>query len=327
MNTPVLLITFNRPEHTRKVLAAIMAARPKDLYVFQDGAREGNETDLVNCPKVREVVQSLVGGTETKLHTFYSERNLGCGPGPAAAITWYFENVEQGIIIEDDAVAHPDFFVFASEMLQRYKDDESVYAIGSMRIDTKKYGDGSYYFSMMNRCLCAWASWRRAWKVFDYHLTGVTKEALNDTLKNYYHMNLRMREKWCERLDILHRDCDGGSSWDMQFFISIWMHHGRGVFPNATLSSNIGFDEFATHGNNASNVAANRELEGILPIIHPSSEKIVTKADKMHDRLYTQPYNYGWSGFKHFPYRINRRIKSYLGITGSWKKYLLSKTK
>ena len=82
MNTPVLLITFNRPEHTRKVLAAIMAARPKDLYVFQDGAREGNETDLVNCPKVREVVQSLVGGTETKLHTFYSERNLGCGPGP-----------------------------------------------------------------------------------------------------------------------------------------------------------------------------------------------------------------------------------------------------
>ena len=44
MNTPVLLITFNRPDHVRRVLSAIREARPAALYVFQDGAREGNCT-------------------------------------------------------------------------------------------------------------------------------------------------------------------------------------------------------------------------------------------------------------------------------------------
>ena len=39
LNTPILLITFNRPSHTQKVLESILNAQPKDLYVFQDGAR------------------------------------------------------------------------------------------------------------------------------------------------------------------------------------------------------------------------------------------------------------------------------------------------
>ena len=63
VSVPVLLITFNRPEHTLKVLEAILAAQPKDLYVFQDGAREGNAEDDVKCGEVRQLVTSLTAGT------------------------------------------------------------------------------------------------------------------------------------------------------------------------------------------------------------------------------------------------------------------------
>lgn len=35
MDTPILLITFNRPFHTRKVLAAIVAAKPRDYMFFK----------------------------------------------------------------------------------------------------------------------------------------------------------------------------------------------------------------------------------------------------------------------------------------------------
>ena len=101
---PILLITFNRPEHTRRVLEAIMAAHPKELYVFQDGAREGNENDLRKCSEVRQVVESLTKNTDICLHTLYSDKNLGCGPGPATAITWFFDNVEQGMIFKDDCL-------------------------------------------------------------------------------------------------------------------------------------------------------------------------------------------------------------------------------
>lgn len=97
MNTPILLITFNRPSHTRRVLEAILAAEPKDLYVFQDGAREGNEADVVKCQQVRDVINELVTKHQTPitLHTNYSSINLGCGPGPMTGISWFFDNVEQ----------------------------------------------------------------------------------------------------------------------------------------------------------------------------------------------------------------------------------------
>ena len=71
-NIPILLLTFNRPEHTRRVLETIMAVQPQDLYVFQDGARDGNEDDLKKCAEVRRVVESMTDGEQVRLHTNYS---------------------------------------------------------------------------------------------------------------------------------------------------------------------------------------------------------------------------------------------------------------
>ena len=60
LNTPILLIIFNRPSHTRKVLEVIRMQQPKQLFVFQDGVRNNNENDIVKCPEVRNVVKELV---------------------------------------------------------------------------------------------------------------------------------------------------------------------------------------------------------------------------------------------------------------------------
>ena len=68
----ILLLTFNRPEHTKRVLEAILAAHPQNLYVFQDGAREGNEGDEKKCAEVRRVVEESTKGREVVLHTNYS---------------------------------------------------------------------------------------------------------------------------------------------------------------------------------------------------------------------------------------------------------------
>lgn len=128
-NTPILLITFNRPEHTRKVLERILSQSPKDLYIFQDGPRPGNEQDLLKCQKVRDVITSLTDGTTAHISTFFSEKNLGCGPGPYAAISWFFHNVDRGIILEDDIIPHPIFFSFMDDLLNRYSDDERIGAV------------------------------------------------------------------------------------------------------------------------------------------------------------------------------------------------------
>lgn len=319
MKLPVLLITFNRPNHTRRVLEAILAAKPQYLYVFQDGAREGNEGDRVKCAEVRSLVKELTAQSEIQLNTFFSNRNLGCGPGPAAAISWFFEQEEMGIIVEDDAVPHYDFFTYCEELLLKYKDDNNVRAIGSIHLEPKTYGDGSYYFSMMNRTFCAWATWRRAWKDFDLFHRNVTRKQFNKCLKEYG-CDLRMREYWCERLAEVQKDAYHNSSWDQQFWMSIWLHHGKGIMPNVNLCTNIGFGAEATHTFDSNNEAANMPTCHILPLKHPADKNINHLADWRFQRIYFQPRDYGWSGFKRLPYRWNKRLKRLLGHQGSWLK-------
>ena len=317
--TPILFITFNRPEHTKVVMERIRSINPRILYVFQDGARDGCEEDIQRCKQVRSIINDYSADSSTNIFTFYSTENLGCGPGPAAAISWFFEHEDKGIIIEDDAVPDKSFFSFAEVMLDKYKDDSNIRAIGSMHLDNRTFGDGSYYFSMMNRTFCAWATWRRAWKDFDYYHRGISRAILNDKLKDY-NCPLRMREYWCERMEEIQKDAYHDSSWDQQFWISIWIHNGKGVMPNVNLCKNIGFDEYGTHTTDSSCCAANKDTSALTKIIEPSSQKIITKADVRFQKLYFESYNYGLSGIKRLPLRINKRIKRLVNHQGSWIK-------
>lgn len=317
-HTPILLVTFNRPEYTKRVLEVVMSAQPQDLYVFQDGAREGNDKDAVRCGEVREVIEALTSGRGSAIHTFYSGRNLGCGPGPAAALDWFFENEEMGIILEDDAVPHPDFFPYCEELLMRYKDDTSVAAIGSMKLEQeKKYGDGSYYFSMMNRNLCAWATWKRSWQRFDIGLEHTSCNDLNQALRKYGCGPLE-RNYWCERLDEVHENLCGGKSWDMQFFMSIWMNHGKGIIPNVNLSSNIGTVGEATHALGKGNIIENIPVKPILPLVHPGSTDIQHEADRLFHFAYFEPEKKHWGSCRTGYYLFNKTLKRLVGHKGPW---------
>lgn len=313
---PVLLITFNRPEQTRRVLAALREYSPERLFVFQDGAREGNATDAVGCEKVRQAVDEMVDW-QCDLEKYYSEVNLGCGPGPASAISWFLDHFEEGIILEDDAVPHPDFFGFATELLERYRDDDSVMAIGSMQLEGRHYGDGSYYFSKMNHTLCAWATWRRAWKYFDIGLKDFSRRDLSRALR-HYGARLREREYWCARLDEIHEDGLHNSSWDQQFWMSIWRRGGKGILPNVNLCSNVGFGEGATHTWKKNSPIARQKTYAILPLVHPSDCSIQRQADYDFQRTYFDPHNYGKTGRKNLPYRMNKRLKRLLHHEGPW---------
>lgn len=326
-NTPILLITFNRPDHTRRVLERILEAKPQELYVFQDGAREGNANDAAKCAEVRQVTDTLWDNylshavaenekQQPRLHRYYSDINLGCGPGPMTALNWFFSENEMGIILEDDAIPHIDFLGYCEELLQKYKEDNSVRAIGSMNVDRHPWGDGSYYFSMMNRNLCAWATWRRAWQDFDLYLRDTKWQTLDKALK-CYGCGFYEREYWLDRLWEAQKDGQGGKSWDMQFFMSIWLHGGKGIIPNMNLCSNIGTVGEATHQMMEGNIIDNVPTKPILPLIHPSTSIIQGMADReFHYRYFESPKN----SIGRIVSKINKRIKRITGHEGSWIK-------
>lgn len=246
LQTPVLLITFNRPEHTRRVLSAIVAAQPHDLYVFQDGKREDNGNDVKKCAEVRQVVEELTKNTDVVIHTRYSDKNLGCGPGPAAAITWFFDEVEQGIIIEDDCVLSPSAFDYYECLLERYKDDMRVSAITATNLHLKwRSGHAPYLFAAVGSgTLGCWASWSRAWQTFDYNIkswhTEEGKKTVEESLgrKAYYGYYKKIFDRCDDRQTHM---------WDYQWFYAKTLNHTLTVVASLNQVSNIGFDEEGTH--------------------------------------------------------------------------------
>ena len=64
----------------------------------------------------------------------------------------------------------------------------------------------------------------------------------------------------------------------------------------------------------------NRGVGAILPLIHPDVITHNYGIDDYMMRSFIIPYNYGMSGLKMLPYRINKRIKNLFGHKGPWFK-------
>lgn len=271
--TPILLITFNRPEHTRRVLTEILNQEPQSLYVCQDGAREGNENDRIKCQEVKDVINELtsayaVAHPNFSLFTLYSSLNLGCGPGPAAGITWFFENVEQGIIMEDDCLPHSDFFGYCEELLNRFKDNPQVQFINSTLYHNRWKCEGSYGFSHY-MVTGAWAAWRSTWQGFDLDLLDLNawkfrRQVLRLT-KNRAEANW-----WYFIVKAIQADKSKKSYWDYQMQIHLFKNNALTIHPKVNLISNIGFDAEGTH-TTFNNGDGERPVFPILPLTHPTS--------------------------------------------------------
>jgi len=123
-----LLITFNRPAETRQVLEALRAVRPLRLFVANDGPRPTRPLDAPRCTEVRSLVTQLVDWP-CEVKTLYQDENLGCRRGVQAALSWFFSQVDEGIILEDDIVPDPSFFDYQAELLERYRHDRRVMCI------------------------------------------------------------------------------------------------------------------------------------------------------------------------------------------------------
>ena len=123
-NTPVLFIIFNRPDPTFKVFEEIRKAKPLKLYIAADGPRNHKPGDKEKCEKTRQVINLI--DWDCQIRTLLRENNLGCKIAPSSAITWFFENEEAGIILEDDCLPNQSFFLFCQELLYKYKDNNKI---------------------------------------------------------------------------------------------------------------------------------------------------------------------------------------------------------
>jgi hypothetical protein len=275
--TPILFIVFNRIDTTQRVFNEIKKRQPRFLYIAADGPRSDKEGEAEKCQQVRDIIKQIDWDCELK--TLFRNENLGCAKGPSTAITWFFENEEQGIILEDDCLPHPDFFIYCEELLEKYKNQENVALIGAINFqDGIKRGDDSYYFSAHPH-IWGWASWRRTWAGYDLFLKNYSLEEYKKALFRYYPSG-NVTKSYIDTFQIMKKQ--GNDAWDYQLTAHIWREHGICIIPNVNLVLNIGFGDNSTHTKNMDKTYSAVQLSSILPLTHPSEIKRNLEADNYH---------------------------------------------
>ena len=272
LSTPVLLIVYNRPDATALVFDAIRQAQPRQLFIAADGPRDGVPNDRARSNNVRKIVSNV--DWECEEMTLFHGVNLGCRLGPATAITWFFENVEQGIILEDDCLPSQSFFRYCEELLNYFKDDKRIFSINGSSLGYSS-NESSYTYSMFMN-MWGWATWKRVARQIDYDLQYWDKMKFKKlwlyrklNASNYLDVDFNWIRYWEARI---HWLLDGFETWDYQWVFHQLKYNMLSVVPSKNLITNIGFGDDATHTFDPKNPVAGLKAEEMdFPLVHPDS--------------------------------------------------------
>ncbi|MBE9046125.1 glycosyltransferase family 2 protein [Pleurocapsales cyanobacterium LEGE 10410] len=282
MQTPVALLIFNRPDTTERVFAAIRQAQPSKLLVVADGARSDRPGEAEKCQATRAIIDCV--DWKCEVLTNYSEVNLGCKVRVSSGLDWVFEQVESAIILEDDCLPHPSFFLFCDTLLDYYRDDERIMAISGNNFQLgRKRTDYSYYFSRYNHCW-GWATWRRAWQHYDLEMKLWQEIRDGNWLESI--LETPQAVKYWHRVFQAARDRQV-DTWDYQWTFACWLQNGLTVLPNVNLVTNIGFGSEASNTIDSTSKYANLPTHKMcFPLTHPPFMLRHIRADSFTQKTY-----------------------------------------
>lgn len=267
--TAVLLIIFNRVDTTKRVFEAIKKARPPRLYIAADGPRPNIESDKIKCAEAREIVSEVDWDCEVK--TLFQSENLNCGKAPSTAMSWFFDQEEQGIILEDDCLPSQTFFRYCQELLSKYRDDSRVMHIGGNNFLGGWHNDPdySYYFSRSGH-IWGWATWRRAWQKFDFDILLYKKLKEKGFFENFF-LNPFEKMYRLRKFDKTVANRGKVDWWDYQWDFARYANSGLAIVPKINLVKNLGFGQDATHTvTGTEDMTSLEAMEMEFPLRHPA---------------------------------------------------------
>jgi hypothetical protein len=261
-SVPILVIAYRRADLVAQVIDAVRVEQPQRLYVAFDGPRPGEEGA---CEETRRTVVERVDWPCT-LEQLVRPTNRGCRLGVSEAIDWFFSEVNEGIILEDDTVPSRSFFRYCSELLDRYANDERIWMISGTNLlgtwpsrDSYFFGDGGVW---------GWATWRRAWLRSDTAFSAWNDATARRSARAFY--GDREWHRLAPQFEAVHSGAL--DTWDYQWSFARAMHGGLSVIAAENLVANIGFDTRATHtADGASPLAALTAQELRFPLAHPDT--------------------------------------------------------
>lgn len=238
---PILIIAFNRYDTVKRVFDRVREIKPQKLFIALDGPRRHVTGDIDKCLRVKNLFTNIDWRCEVK--TLYRENNMGCHKAVPDAISWFFTQVNEGIILEDDCLPSKSFFTFCEELLEKYSKDERIMMIsGNNFIPESSFTECSYFFSKY-AFIWGWATWKRAWAKFDEEMKTYPRFKSEGNYKKIY-PNIMDRAFWKTGFENKYKGYSEG--WDMKWNYALVSNRGLGIVPAKNLVENIGMRSDAT---------------------------------------------------------------------------------
>jgi FkbM family methyltransferase len=281
---------------------------------------------------VREIVSKV--DWDCEVHTLFREKNLGCKAAVGGAITWFFERVEKGIILEDDCLPHPTFFSFCEKMLGRYKNVPQVSMIGGFNIAERWNTERSSYFFSKYGGIWGWATWKDRWQKYDPLMKAWPLPETQEKIKQWLGGGRAWKiKRWTYASAYNGHKNSWGYPWE---FIRV-LEKGLTIVPSVNLIKNIGFDSKATHTTSGSQydvpthpldhllnepqtIVADNEYDAhfIKTAFDSMSlkQKIISKLGKVTGKLLKKPQTYTASAPLRKAHKIPRFTASTIPVLG-----------
>jgi len=280
-NIPVVLLIFNRPKVTEELVRKLETIKPSKLYLIADGPRKSKKEDQELCSKTRKVIEKAINW-KCEIKKKYSEKNQGCGICISSGLNWVFEQEEYAIILEDDCIPATSFFSFCEELLIKFRYDTRVMHICGSRWNLERIRpEVSYFFSKYSH-VWGWATWRRAWNLYDYDLETwpIVKNGnyLNSVFESQKEVN-----SFTKIFDTYYTN-SLKSGWATQWFYSVIINNGMAIVPNSNLINNKG--EIGTHCSGMSYFYNRPVDEGYKITNHPK----IMIVDKWFDNYHSKKH-------------------------------------
>jgi hypothetical protein len=239
---PVLLLGFNRPEKMSQLISALSVSKPGLILIAVDGPRMHNSTDVDLVRKTQETA-SLVTWPATVIPRFRNA-NLGLRDAVVDAVSWATSEYGRVIVIEDDCVPGPDFLTFATNMLERFKDEPRIAHVnGYNLVAPNNLQDPSSPIRLTRYPESyAWATWERAWSHYDNDLSWATQCPVQELHKITHSYLGALRGK----INFADAKSERIQTWAYRWLASMWKNNLTIIAPNANLVHYDGHDD-GTH--------------------------------------------------------------------------------
>lgn len=241
--SPILVTGFRRPDLLKELIVHLLHfTEPGNIYLFVDGiigAKPNYFEDVKSC-------RSLALSYELQgINVYLPEKNLGCYLGNRTAISWFFELVPMGIILEDDIWPSKSFLDYCTVSLLEFHSDRSIGSISGTNIVPVDYFKRASQVSSFRLSKYSsswgWATWADRWQAFADNseiaeIHEVNRKVFKSGIRMQY-WNQIMKKTYLKKVD----------SWAYRWLFTHWKNGWLALTPNMNLVQNRGFGVLATH--------------------------------------------------------------------------------